>query len=52
VGLSTKSNPEVRLRDVPYSFYSNVEEAFAFFPDKAGELQAQLKAIGFESELI
>ena len=52
VGLGTESSPEVRLRDVPYSFYSRVEEAFAFFPDKAGEMQAQLKSIGFESEQV
>lgn len=39
-------------RDVPLIFVENIEQAFECSPQKAAEIQGELKKLGFESELI
>ena len=44
--------PSVRLGDVSYPLYEQAEAGFDFLAEKVEEIQAQLKLVGLESELV
>lgn len=53
VGLSSSYElSQFRSRGIGYSFHDQPEQGFDFFSGRAGEIQAELKAIGMNSELI
>jgi hypothetical protein len=53
VGLSESYEcRQLDCRDIGYSFYAGEERAFVFSPNRAGEVQAALKAMDIDSELV
>jgi hypothetical protein len=53
VGVSESyESRELESRDIGYSFFASEERAFAFLLSRAGEVQAALKVMGVDSELI
>jgi hypothetical protein len=56
LGLRTNpvlyEDPEVQVDGTPYCLFAQEEAASQYFDEKAAKVQAQLKAVGLDSELV